>query len=28
VDNAVRYEATLRFLNSSAKTMLTAITGQ
>ena len=28
VDNAVRYEATLRFLNGSAKTMLTAITGQ
>ena len=28
VDNAVRYEATLRFLNSSAKTMLTAITCQ
>ena len=28
VDNAVRYEATLRFLNGSAKTMLSAITGQ
>lgn len=28
VDNAVRYEATLRFLNGSAKTMLNAITGQ
>jgi flagellar basal-body rod protein FlgB len=28
VDNAVRYEATLRFLNGSSKTMLSAITGQ
>lgn len=28
VDNSVRYEATLRFLNGSSKTMLTAITGQ
>ena len=28
VDNAVRYEATLRFLNGNAKTMLSAITGQ
>ncbi|MCW8200560.1 flagellar basal body rod protein FlgB [Verminephrobacter aporrectodeae subsp. tuberculatae] len=28
VDNAVRYEATLRFLDSSAKTMLGAIQGQ
>ena len=28
VDNAVRYEATLRFINGSAKTMLSAITGQ
>ncbi|HWP20425.1 MAG TPA: flagellar basal body rod protein FlgB [Burkholderiaceae bacterium] len=27
-DNAVKYEATLRFLNGSVKTMLTAITGQ
>lgn len=27
-DNAVRYEATLRFINGSAKTMLTAIQGQ
>lgn len=27
-DNAVRYEATLRFLNGSTKTMLSAITGQ
>ena len=28
VDNSVRYEATLRFLNGSSKTMLSAITGQ
>lgn len=28
VDNAVRYEATLRFINGSSKTMLSAITGQ
>lgn len=28
VDNAVRYEAALRFVNGSAKTMLGAITGQ
>ena len=28
VDNAVRYEATLRFINSQAKTMLSAIQGQ
>lgn len=28
VDNSVRYEATLRFINGSAKTMLSAITGQ
>ena len=28
VDNAVRYEATLRFLNGQSKTMLSAITGQ
>ena len=28
VDNSVRYEATLRFINGSAKTMLTAIQGQ
>lgn len=28
VDNAVRYEATLRFISGSAKTMLSAITGQ
>jgi flagellar basal-body rod protein FlgB len=27
-DNAVRYEATLRFINGNAKTMLAAITGQ
>jgi len=27
-ENSVRYEATLRFLNSQIKTMLTAITGQ
>jgi len=27
-DNAVRYEATLRFLNGQGKTMLAAITGQ
>ena len=28
VDNAVRYEATMRFINGTAKTMLSAITGQ
>ncbi len=28
VDNAVRYEATLRFINGHAKTMLSAIQGQ
>ena len=28
VDNSVRYEATLRFINGQAKTMLSAITGQ
>ena len=28
VDNAVRYEATLRFINAQSKTMLAAITGQ
>lgn len=28
VDNAVRYEATLRFINGTAKTMLSAIQGQ
>lgn len=28
VDNAVRYEATLRFINVEAKTMLSAIQGQ
>ena len=28
VDNAVRYEATLRFINGQSKTMLAAITGQ
>lgn len=27
-DNSVRYEAALRFLNGSSKTMLSAITGQ
>jgi flagellar basal-body rod protein FlgB len=27
-DNAVHYEATLRFINGSVRTMLTAITGQ
>ena len=27
-DNAMRYEATLRFINSDVKTMLSAITGQ
>jgi flagellar basal-body rod protein FlgB len=27
-DNSVRYEATLRFINGSVKTMLSAITGQ
>ncbi len=27
-DNAVRYEATLRFINGQSKTMLAAITGQ
>ena len=28
VDNTVRYEATLRFINGNAKTMLSAIQGQ
>lgn len=28
MDNAVRYEATLRFINGKAKTMLSAIQGQ
>ena len=28
VDNAVRYEATLRFINGNARTMLSAIQGQ
>lgn len=28
VDNAVRYEATLRFINGQSKTMLSAIQGQ
>lgn len=28
VDNAVRYEATLRFMNGQSKTMLSAIQGQ
>lgn len=28
VDNAVRYEATLRFINGSSRTLLSAITGQ
>ena len=27
-DNAIKYEATLRFINASLKTQLTAITGQ
>ena len=27
-DNAVKYEATLRFINASVKTQLSAITGQ
>jgi flagellar basal-body rod protein FlgB len=27
-DNAIRYEATLRFINGSARTVLSAITGQ
>jgi flagellar basal-body rod protein FlgB len=27
-DNAVRYEATLRFINGSVRTLLSAITGQ
>lgn len=27
-DNTVRYEATLRFINSSMRTLNTAITGQ
>lgn len=27
-DNAVRFEATLRFINSRVRTMLTAVTGQ
>lgn len=28
VDNSIRYESTLRFINSQVKTMLSAITGQ
>ena len=28
VDNAVRYEATLRFINGQSKTILSAIQGQ
>ena len=28
VDNSIRYESTLRFINSNVKTMLSAITGQ
>ena len=28
VDNTIRYESTLRFINSNVKTMLSAITGQ
>ena len=28
VDNSVRYEAALRFINGNAKTMLSAIQGQ
>jgi len=28
VDNSIRYESTLRFINSHVKTMLTAISGQ
>ena len=28
VDNSVRYESTLRFINGHVKTMLSAITGQ
>jgi len=28
VDNSVRYEATLRFINGNSKTLLSAITGQ
>ena len=28
VDNSVRYESTLRFINSQSKTLLSAITGQ
>jgi flagellar basal-body rod protein FlgB len=27
-DNAIKYEATLRFINSSVRTQLSAITGQ
>ena len=27
-DNAIKYEATLRFINSSVRTSLSAITGQ
>jgi flagellar basal-body rod protein FlgB len=27
-DNAMRYEATLRFINHDVRTMLSAITGQ
>jgi flagellar basal-body rod protein FlgB len=28
LDNSIRYESTLRFINSNVKTMLSAITGQ
>ena len=28
MDNAIRYESTLRFINGSAKTILSAIQGQ
>jgi flagellar basal-body rod protein FlgB len=28
VDNSIRYESTLRFINGHVKTMLSAITGQ
>jgi flagellar basal-body rod protein FlgB len=28
MDNSIRYESTLRFINSNVKTMLSAITGQ
>jgi len=27
-DNAIKYEATLRFINSNVRTTLTSITGQ